>query len=490
MKSTITLFLVILLFGHLSAQEPSPPVQILTDSIINMESIPVRHTSFLDTVGQQLDSIATNKELLLLTKHTDPLVRASAILVLVKRERDLSFPPSEKGKINFLELFVEHLQDTATVDFKIYEEHRPYIITETISSICADKIGRYFGSRLWLIPVQQLEVRKKDKRTMDSLVMCTSTPLTLERESLVYTLEAIPAFYEPIKQQVLKQKDENALIYLAKFQKEEDVDLILHNLPKGENRHGVAKLWFPFQFFQHPRFFEYLKNNTKPRMDDMRYLSRIAEYQSAEAASLLSEIYAKADKGGRTNRISNNLRAAISQNYCVHYANLFVQLLSENAPFGYLEIPDQLWGHRGDTLFQLYNHWKESDNKWAKKDAKYMYPKAKEFIEKSAPDQLVDVVMGNIEAGGDYGKSAKSFYHILETKKPVYIDPLFDLLEREPLAKHRFFITKILVSYDLLEVNQRLEQFYADYPELKPDIKAAEAGGSFFKDLKYYANRK
>ena len=485
MKYIFTILLAFFTVTSAKTQNLRPSVQYLVDSIGRMECIPVRYYSFIDTFAFELDRIATTEELLKLTDHSQPIVRARALLFLLARAQRSTLP-----EVNFSALFIQHLFDTATVCIKVYEEYRPYDRILPLCSLYAQKVGGYFGQTGMYLPGKSPSFCDKDKHLMDSLILCQQVPLIEEKETLVFSLDTITSFYPKIKEQLLQFNDENAVIYLAKYQKEADINLILAHLPTGKSVHGVQKHWFPFRFFQHPQLFLFLKEQLDTYWKDSRFMGCIAQYQSKEAANLLSEIYNREKKEKKAHYLKSNLRRVIEQYYSAPYADLYVTILSENAPFGYLRLPDELWEHQGDTLFLLYEKWKESDNKWAKRDVQSLYPKAKEYIEKNHPEKVAEVVFKQIEMGENYRKYARSFFYIKQSKDTVFVDPLFSLLKEEPKPDNRFFIIKIIMSFKNQAVNHRLESFFLKHPALIPTIADAEAGALLYKDLEYYAKQK
>ena len=84
----------------------------------------------------------------------------------------------------------------------------------------------------------------------------------------------------------------------------------------------------------------------------------------------------------------------------------------------------------------------------------------------------------------------KAYRHIYRTKAPYFVDPLIEILKKEPLAKNRFFIAKLLHEYNDPVIDERLALLFREAPELAPGLQAAEEGGSFFKNFAYHANRK
>ena len=98
--------------------------------------------------------------------------------------------------------------------------------------------------------------------------------------------------------------------------------------------------------------------------------------------------------------------------------------------------------------------------------------------------------MSQIQPGSRYLDSATSLWHIWQTRDPAFVNPLFELLDQEPLGVNRFIILKILHHYEEEGINERLRQWVDNHAVLVPTIADAQEGGRFFNDLEYYGKKK
>lgn len=409
----------------------------------------------------------------------DPKVKVLALIGLLKHRTREVLPKRDK--------LLTYLQDTTSVQFNIQDRGHMYNCSFSIASIFAQKlqIGSPYGDVNMRIHVgPTLRMPEAERALFDSLTVAKELPLEEERAMLLWGQEANPRYYEIIKKQVESGGDDAAVIYLAKYQKPADIPLILANLPTTPNRHRVMQTWFPFEYFQHPELFVYLKSQVAQSWDDRRYLFQIVKYKDEAALAVLQKVYAISPE-----KSAEKIRAALQQNYASVYADFYIQLLQSFPPSGYISVPDGLWEDKGDDLLKLYDQLNSAKSKHSRRAATYLFEQAMDFTEKYRPDDMATLVLSPIQEGGRYSEYVKSFYYIQQSKNPAFIDPLFALLEKEPEAGNRFFIAKILLDIGDQEVEERLKTFYANNPDKKPTLKAAEAQRSLYKDLSYHGKR-
>jgi hypothetical protein len=413
-----------------------------------------------------------------LTQHPNPLIRAKTLLLLLNREGEDQIP--------FANLMAEHLRDTGAVKFSFNWNNQPFTHTYSLATLYASLVAGANSTVQIYVPGKRFAADSLQKRQLDSLILCQYLPDLKERESIAFSAPFYPDFFPTLRRFVYEQHDQEALIYLSKFQQAQDVELILHQLDQV----GIEKLWIPLTFFQHPRLLDTLSNYLDTQWNNSRYISAIAKYKNEQAAQVLWAVYQKkkAEANG-TPRVSD-LQRALEQNFTSIYADLLLQCLSQNQATVHQPLPDSLWTIHGDSLLQLFHRWENSDKQWERRSAKKIYDQAKAYQEANYPDQLVPLIMSQIQPGSKYLDSATSFWHIWQTRDPDFVTPLFELLDQEPLGVNRFIILKILHHYEEESINERLRQWVDNHAVLVPTIADAQEGGRFFNDLEYYGKKK
>jgi len=473
-KIILGLWLLFLIYPYaMRGQNFSLPIQEAIDSLIRFNSVPASQFIYPDSSTIILDMVASNDELLVLTDHKSPIVRTTSILILLNRKNT--------ENVNFPLLFQKHYKDTTSIGLHIKEGGKYYYTRDRVNSIYSQMVGNYFGQISHRLASKKYNITPQEQSFMDSLMFCGKVFLIEGMSGLVFSSDPKIAFYEATRQKVIQQQDFNAMIYLAKFQKEEDIDLILENLPIQKSS-GFTK-WTPLSFFQHPRIFAYLASKVEENFKRFKYISQIAKYKNEEANILLNQIYSLLKKREKNSYKKSSILTQINHNYCESFADLYIDILEENEHFSNLQIPDSLWIHRGQAMYKFYKKWKINDNKKNKKVALKLYLQAKLYIETNYPDRVSGFILEQIEPGKNYGDFFPSFVYIYESKDPFFIDPLFDKMTEEPRPKYCYFISKILLDFNQEDIKRRIKKFYVDYPDRVPDIFSAEKGGLVFSGL-------
>lgn len=490
------LFQIIWLLASPALSQVRPEILELANSV---ETVAITSISYgganmglkalKDSVAIALAQSATVKELMALTDHPAPTVRTTALFAL------LSHP--EKDSLELQELVPRHFHDTAGVQIEIWGEYKDNW-TARAGDVFLYTIGGYTNRLFW--EEDGFALTEARQRWLDSVFLCSLTSFEDLKEHLLWRWEPRAGMYPCIRQLTESGQSSFASAFLAKYQNKADIELITAHLPAVDGKWG-NRAWMPFLFFRHPRMFEFLEDNLGKGWRNAQYQDRVAKYKDRQAAVLLDSLYARIlqlDEGGQFRPVAS-LGRAIEGNYDSVYAALCLKILAGHSNNPNLRVPENLWLTHADTLYRLSLAWKDGGRAERERSAR-MLPEIIRYLETHRRDSLIAGVVSRIrpaldmryyvEHPAEKNATMKAYQYIYQTRSPDFVDPLIDILKREPLAKNRFFIAKLLHEYGDPAIDDRLKRLFRESPELAPGIRAAEEGGGFFKNLTYHADRK
>jgi len=187
-----------------------------------------------------------------LTKYPDPHVRTSAFRALVT-----AYP-----EVDSLPIILEHLTDNELIKQAVYDMYS------------MEKVGDVFLQIATLSTFQQLEVDKfsdADRQTLFTVLLTQPNELKSITDFLLYA-EPFPELYELIRERA--KEDTAALVALAKYQQQQDIELIKQQLVSikdvramsalpHQQRHAAfeheQRVMLAISHFPAPKFFDQLK---------------------------------------------------------------------------------------------------------------------------------------------------------------------------------------------------------------------------------------
>ncbi len=160
----------------------------------------------------ELQKKATQNELLQLTNHPNGVVRCYAFWAL-------SYNPSS----NLLPIVISHINDTASVKTQF----------GCIGS--REKVGDFFIDIVTpqYVDLDSKKLTRAEYVYLDSVLVYTSNKL-YAKENAINRATLNETFYERVRELVLEENNQSALVTLAKFKREQDIPLILNNRLRGE----------------------------------------------------------------------------------------------------------------------------------------------------------------------------------------------------------------------------------------------------------------
>jgi len=169
-----------------------------------------------------LNDDAYDDELVILTEHSNVLVRCYAFLALANRNYKDLFP-----------ILIKHLSDISMMR----------CIEADI--ICSSRVGDFYfevtKSKEDFSDAYKLN--GKQSEIVDSILITNKNIILDSRRGLFYTIKPKKIFYERLKEIATIENNKNAFIALARFRKQEDIPLII-NLLKDKDEWGeILGLW-------------------------------------------------------------------------------------------------------------------------------------------------------------------------------------------------------------------------------------------------------
>ncbi|MCE7922664.1 MAG: hypothetical protein DYG98_06385 [Haliscomenobacteraceae bacterium CHB4] len=423
---------------------------------------------------------ASAGELAALAYHASVAVRAYALMGLLSQKNTDS--------VDLVSIARAQWRDTALVHFRLHHKYG--------TTAYHQPVGLFFLKNIGSLPVSDLpmatEFRKSYKTDslvrliFDSLVVCDPPPFPEIRHACTRYLPPRETYYTCVRSQVEQNTNPEAVAYLAKFNNPSDIDLILSRPQAGRTPGNLQLvLWQPFLYFKHPRLFKTLRDSMPRYFQDPTYLRAVRNYGNQESAILFDSIFSQAMQAHKPWTPVSRICAALYYDFDPVYADVYIRMLTEYPENTNCRVPDALWTCRPDTLVRLYEKWKIGNNALQER-AKTIFPKMREYLALQGEERTTVLVMEQFRPGSDYGKCYEAFKAIYRSKTDIFVTPLFNLLEREPIAAQRFFLAKILLSFNLPDVRPRLEQLFAEKPQVRPTLKDAEKGGALYSDFLYY----
>lgn len=249
---------------------------------------------------EKIKKIATTKELVELTKHESKTVKVLSAMALADR----NYP-------NLSHIFNQFLSKNQRIETR----RQLYGGGDQLAGVLYRHIG------IQIVKTKQLTFYNDLKEQLDSTLLTAEFLLKTNDfdgdnegfdekridllESLLCTISPQEKYYAPIRK-LCKKDCRPAFIALAKFQKEEDIELIL----KSNNI-------FAFSYFPHPKFWKYLNKNKE---QTYYWMTAVAAYQNQAASKLIQSMFDDVD----FNKEAVNY--AIVKHYCSFYDDLVIEL--------------------------------------------------------------------------------------------------------------------------------------------------------------------
>lgn len=230
------------------------------------------------TAGYKLFSsmqqIATGNDILLMTNSLQPVMRVYAACMA-----------KENDEVRHFDILCAHLDDVAEVEVK--------------SLHCAyrRKVGDFYMHFLY----DRLSVKQKGE--IDSIVIFDKTNKLEARTVVMARCSPDPRYYERIRELYYREFQKNALVYLARFRKEQDAGFIQQELTRFYNpniNEALAAVHeFPQPLFLQPLLDLYallLEDKLNENIDPSLLFKAMMSYESIKVYAMLKKTIQNADR--------------------------------------------------------------------------------------------------------------------------------------------------------------------------------------------------
>jgi hypothetical protein len=421
----------------------------------------------------ELQNSATEDELVELTNYPNGVVRCYAFWAL-----------TYKPNAYLLPIVIAHIVDTSSVNTQF----------GCIGS--REKVGDFFIN---LVTPQYVDLNSKkltppEYDYLDSILVYTPNKL-YAKENAISRTKLNETFYERVRELVLKENNQSALVILAKFKREQDIRLILNNKLKGELYDQLFFTYKAISEFPDNSFLPLLKKPLYEAIDngawstEWRELYRaIASYKNDTALQLLKVPFTQTKHENIRQYHMDFIFGAVQDFYTPIYDEL-LWTMWENEKKINRKVFNLLYPTNPDKAFQL-------TKKTIQNADDFYYLNTGSYSEdEETPVNLLAVMLDTVLVRDRpyaielINKNIReinvhqfaTFADIaLKIKDTSFITSLFDRLEKEWNAHIYLKATEALIAFNDKDINKRIVEVSKKNPALKQDW----GGKEFIKLLK------
>ncbi|KOY84318.1 hypothetical protein AD998_21455 [bacterium 336/3] len=409
--------------------------QVMGNAVYYEGIKPPQYDNFIE-----LRNKATQKELLELTNHPNGVVRCYAFWAL-----------SYIQSVDLLPVIIKHIDDDE------------FVSTQFGCIRDEEKVGDFF------INCINSDVRKlsvSESKYLDSILIYTPNQL-YAKEDAIDRAELTESFYKRVRELVIKEKNQSALVAIAKYKREQDVSLILNN--KNDYYTYQAMALFP-----HPDFLPFLQNKLIETLGDDHFDSAwrgmyatIASYKNDKALELLQIPFTQVKHKHIQKYHMEFIFGALEKFYSPIYEPLLWRMW-EDENLVDLQNFKILYYKNAEKAFELAKKTIENAD-----DFYYTKVRLDKTDEKS-PD-LLEIMLDSILARNRFvaieliNKNIRGInvHHFpifankaLQLKEKVFITSLLDRLEKETNPYIYLKATETLIAFQDKSINKQILEIY------------------------------
>ena len=419
----------------------------------------------------ELQRTATKIELQELTNYPNGVVRCYSFWAL-------TFDTS----INLLPILIKHISDDENVS------------TMFGCIVSGEKVGDFF-IKLTTPNYVDLNSKKLDSSQfaiIDSILIYTPNNLYSKQEA-ISRAKLTDRFYARARDLVIKDKNQEALVTLAKYQKEQDISLILKNKIGNKPDDGYFFTYRAISEFPHPNFFPLLEKNLKQTLSHDHYSTEwkelykaIASYKSNKALELLTIPFTQVKHENIKEYHIDFVFGAVQDFYTPIYDELLWTMWADEKQIN-AKVFNLLYPINSDRAFQL-------TKKTLQNADDFYYLNTYSFSEEQSVnllDIMLDTVLVREKAYAIelINKNIREINvhqfptfadKVLKIRDTSFVSSLFDRLKTEDNPHIYLKATEVLIALNDKEINKRIIEISKTNPALKKDW----GGKEFTKLLK------
>ncbi|SFC98291.1 hypothetical protein [Flavobacterium phragmitis] len=396
---------------------------------------------------EELKKYASKEELITLTNHTNGVVRCYSFWALL-----------DYKEIDLFPIVKDHIKDDSAIE------------TQFGCTASLEKVGDFFINLVTPSYVDD-EVKKlneKELKTLDSLLIYKENNLD-SRFRAIEEAETTELLYPKVRELVTKFNNQSALVTLAKYKNEKDIELILNN---KDDDAGNFYTYKAIQNFPDLRFQEFLEDNLNSGLNDTHYDNEwrelyiaIAAFKSPKALELLSYPFTKVKNPNIKKYHINFVYDAIILNKFTLYDNLLWKIWEEENVltldgFKYLLKIDS-------SKTYLLSKKKLKPNCIVENQSPLSIISNENIIGENLDETILNFILINdkdlaYEIITNKISEAKVIEFeiyckkIFELKDPIFIEPLFKRLGKEDNTYVYTQIVQTLISFKDNDINKRI----------------------------------
>ena len=397
---------------------------------------------------EELKKTATKEELIELTNHPNGVVRSYSFWAL-----------THKNDVDLLPIVKNHLNDNELVE------------TQFGCIGGQEMVGDFFIQVMTpqYIDLDSEKMNSKELVELDSLLIYQPNKLSA-RYSAINRAEPTENLYSKIRELVIEEKNQSALVTLAKYQKEQDIEIIKNNRSENDKvESGYYHTYVAISQFPRPEFIQLLETNLNKTLDNTHYSNEwrelykaIASYKNKKAVELLKIPFSKVEH----------------QNIKKYHIDFVYGAIQEFQDPIYDELYWKVWEEEGSISPEIYQYlFNKNPSKTYELTKKEMIvnyqPQKSDFVPSAKGIEFTEGIyetMLNVLIINDKGLANKviaeqilnsnvhnlSLYTSKVNKQKIFVEPLFERLEDAWNAHIYLDLIKTLIEYDNEEINQRI----------------------------------